>query len=282
MSRLQTFLLLAILVSFVLLEYGLGRAQKFNASRGDNTVDLLGFALLAVLTQPLIIWTVKWLGLTFAPSYQNALVDIPWYAMFGLFLLLDDMVQYWWHRVSHSPMLWPLHRAHHSAHYMSARMIYRNNFFYYLAMPAIWMSGLLIYLGGANVYLFYIVLKITVITGAHSAWRWDEALYKIPALKPVMWLVQRTISTPTTHWAHHAITNEDGIGNYKGNFGNLLFFWDILFGSAHITQQYPAKVGLQDDVLFGKEKWWIELFYPLFQSKRPHSAMVPGGKPYES
>jgi hypothetical protein len=35
-------------------------------------------------------------------------------------------------------------------------------------------------------------------------------------------------------------------------------------------------------VLFGKEKWWIELFYPLFQSKRQHSAMVPGGKPYES
>ena len=97
-----------------------------------------------------------------------------------------------------------------------------------------------------------------------------------------MWVVQRTISTPSTHWAHHAITNDDGIGYYKGNFGNLLFFWDVLFGSAHITQQFPAKVGLMDDVLFGKEKWYIELFYPIFQSKREHSAMTPGGKPYES
>ncbi|MDI9335036.1 MAG: sterol desaturase family protein [Cytophagales bacterium] len=282
MNKLQTLLFLAILLSFVGVEYLLGRAQKFNASKGDNTIDLLGFALLAVLTQPLIIWMVKWLGLTFAPEYQNGLIDLPWYAMFALFLVLDDMVQYWWHRASHSPLLWPLHRAHHSAHYMSARMIYRNNFFYYLFMPAIWMSAILIYLGGANVYLVFITIKIAVITGAHSAWRWDEALYKIPALKPVMWVLQRTISTPTTHWAHHAMTNADGIGNYKGNFGNLLFFWDILFGSAHITQQYPAKVGLQDDVLFGKEKWWIELFYPLFQSKRQHSAMVPGGRPYES
>jgi len=282
MSRLQTVLLLAILLGFVLLEYGLGRAQKFKASKGDNTIDLLGFALLAVLTQPLIIWAVKWLGLAFAPTYQNALAGIPWYAMFALFLLLDDMVQYGWHRASHSPLLWPLHRAHHSAHYMSARMIYRNNFFYYVAMPAIWMSGVLIYLGGAQVYLFYIVIKITVITGAHSAWRWDEALYKIKLLRPLMWLLQRTISTPSTHWAHHAMTNADGIGHYKGNFGNLLFFWDILFGSAHITQQYPAQVGLQDDVLFGKENWWVELFYPLFRSKRQHSAMVPGGKPYES
>ncbi len=282
MNKWQTILLLGILVGFVVFEYLLGRAQKFNASKSDNILDLLGFALLAILTQPLIFWAVKSIGLAIAPEYQYALAHLPWYAMFALFLVFDDMVQYGWHRASHSPLLWPLHRAHHTAHYMSARMIYRNNFFYYLFMPAIWMSGILIYLGGADVYLFYIVLKIAVITGAHSAWRWDEALYKIPALRPVMWVVQRTISTPSTHWAHHAITNDDGIGHYKGNFGNLLFFWDILYGSAHITQQFPAKVGLKDDELFGKEKWYIELFYPLFQSKRQHSAMVPGGKPYES
>jgi sterol desaturase/sphingolipid hydroxylase (fatty acid hydroxylase superfamily) len=282
MNQTQNILLASILIGFVLIEYSLGRAQKFNASKGDNTIDLLGFALLGAFTQPFIFWIVKSIGLSTAPQYQNVLSGLPWYAMFALFLVFDDMLQYWWHRLSHSPLLWPLHRAHHTAHYMSARMIYRNNFFYYLGMPAIWMSGVLIYLGGANVYLVYIVIKIAVITGAHSAWRWDEALYKIPVLKPVMWFLQRTISTPTTHWAHHAITNDDGIGNYKGNFGNLLFFWDILYGSAHITQQYPAKVGLQDDVLFGKEKWYVELFYPIFRSKREHSAMVPGGKPYES
>jgi sterol desaturase/sphingolipid hydroxylase (fatty acid hydroxylase superfamily) len=282
MNQTQNILLASILIGFVLIEYLLGRAQKFNASKGDNTIDLLGFALLGAFTQPFIFWIVKSISLSTAPQYQNVLSGLPWYAMFALFLVFDDMLQYWWHRLSHSPLLWPLHRAHHTAHYMSARMIYRNNFFYYLGMPAIWMSGVLIYLGGANVYLVYIVIKIAVITGAHSAWRWDEALYKIPVLKPVMWFLQRTISTPTTHWAHHAITNDDGIGNYKGNFGNLLFFWDILYGSAHITQQYPAKVGLQDDVLFGKEKWYVELFYPIFRSKREHSAMVPGGKPYES
>ena len=101
------------------------------------------------------------------------------------------------------------------------------------------------------------------------------------ALRPVMWVVQRTISTPSTHWAHHALTNADGIGHYKGNFGNLLFFWDVLFGTAHITQRYPAEVGLRDDQLFGRESWWVQLFYPLFRSQRAHSALIPGGKPYE-
>ena len=50
-------------------------------------------------------------------------------AIVGLLLLVDDLTQYWWHRLSHSPLLWPLHRAHHSAEYMSIRVTFRNNFF---------------------------------------------------------------------------------------------------------------------------------------------------------
>ena len=281
MTSTQYILLAGLFLGFSALEYLLGRAQKFGATGADNALDVVGFALLAAVTQPAILWATKALGLAFVPQYQNALADLPWYAMVALLLVGDDMLQYWWHRASHSPLLWPLHRAHHSAQYMSARIIYRNNFFYYVGMPAIWMSGVLVYLGLGQVYLVYIVVKLAVITGAHSSVRWDEPLYKIKALAPLMWVVQRTISTPTTHFAHHAMTNADGIGNYKGNFGNLLFFWDVLFGSAHITQRFPAQVGLRDDQLFGAEKWWVELFYPVFRSKRAHSALVPGGKPYD-
>jgi len=92
-------------------------------------------------------------------------------------------------------------------------------------------------------------------------------------ISKLMWLVERTISTPATHYAHHAITMEDGIGHYKGNYGNFLFFWDVLFGTALITRQYPAEVGLQDDLMYGKENWLTELFFPLLKSKRSHSAL---------
>jgi hypothetical protein len=33
-------------------------------------------------------------------------------------------------------------------------------------------------------------------------------------------------------------------------------------------------------VLFGKERWFIEMFYPLFQSRREHSALALGGSAY--
>jgi sterol desaturase/sphingolipid hydroxylase (fatty acid hydroxylase superfamily) len=196
------------------------------------------------------------------------------------FLIGDDLTQYLWHRASHTPWMWPLHRAHHSAHYMSLRVTYRNNFFYYLMMPGIWISGVLIYLGMGPVYAVYILVKLAVIVGAHSAWRWDEPLYRVRMLRPVMWLVERVVSTPATHWAHHALTNADGIGHYKGNFGNLLFVWDVLFGTAKITRSYPPAVGLQDDQRFGKERWFHEMFYPVFHSQREHSALRPGGHAY--
>ena len=74
------------------------------------------------------------------PDQRGAWAGSPWWAMVGVFLVADDMTQYWWHRVSHTPLLWPLHRAHHSAAYMSVRITYRNNFFYYLMMPGLWIS----------------------------------------------------------------------------------------------------------------------------------------------
>ena len=278
----QNILIVVFILGFATMEFVSRRYKAtVHANGNDTKLELLMFISLIAISQPVALLGANKLCTWLMPSQQGAWAALPWWAMLGIFLVADDMTQYWWHRISHTPLLWPLHRAHHSAKYMSIRMTYRNNFFYYLLMPGLWMAGILLYLGCGAVYLPYIVVKMAVILGAHSAWRWDEPLYRINALRPLMWIVERTISTPATHWAHHALTNSDGIGNYKGNYGNLLFFWDVLFGSAHITRRYPAAIGLQDDLLFGEEHWADQMFYPVSHSKREHSALRPGGKPYD-
>jgi hypothetical protein len=79
-------------------------------------------------------------------------------------------------------------------------------------MPGLWLAGTLLYLGvGGLVYALYIAFKLLVILGAHSAWRWDEPLYRVRALRPLMWVLERTISTPATHWVHHAITLRESL-----------------------------------------------------------------------
>ncbi|MGY4827748.1 sterol desaturase family protein [Sphaerotilaceae bacterium SBD11-9] len=279
---LQNSLIAALILGFAGMEFVSRRYQATVTANGNDTkLELLMFLSLIAVAQPVALLGANAICTWLMPGQRGAWSQLPWWAMVGILLVADDMTQYWWHRLSHTPLLWPLHRAHHSAKYMSIRVTYRNNFFYYLLMPGLWMGGVMLFLGFGPVYTVYLVVKIAVILGAHCAWRWDEPLYRIRALRPVMWVVERTISTPATHWAHHAITNADGIGHYKGNFGNLLFFWDVLFGSAHITRQYPAAVGLQDDRLFGEEHWTDQMFYPLSHSSRAHTALRPGGRPYE-
>ena len=282
-AQIQNLLIVSMIIGFAVMEIVSRRYRNtVNATSNDTKLELFMFLSLLAITQPIAILMTSKLGAWLAPQYKGALADWPWWAMVGILILVDDMTQYWWHRLSHSPLLWPLHRAHHSAEYMSIRVTFRNNFFYYLMMPGLWFAGALLYLGvGGMVYAMYIVVKLLVILGAHCAWRWDEPLYRIPALRPLMWVLERTISTPATHWAHHAITNEDGIGHYKGNFGNLLFIWDLIFGSAHITRQYPERVGLIDDKLFGQERWYHQMFYPFLQSSREHTALKFGGSIYE-
>ena len=280
MNMTQNLVLVAIIALFALLEVASGRHKHFHATADDTKLEAFMFIALVAISQPLIFKVTGMLSGWLMPEQKGAWAALPWWAMTAILLVGDDLTQYLWHRVSHTPLLWPLHRAHHSAHYMSIRITYRNNFFYYLMMPGLWISGVLIYLGFGNVYLVYIVVKLAVILGAHSAVRWDEPLYRIKALAPLAWVVERTISTPATHWGHHALTNADGIGHYTGNFGNLLFFWDVLFGTAKITRRYPAAVGLPDDLMHGKERWFVEMFYPLLQSRRTRSSLAPGGRRY--
>ena len=66
---------------------------------------------------------------------------------------------------------------------MSIRITFRNNFFYYLMMPGLWIAVSLLYLGiDGMVYALYVVVKLAVILGAHCSWRWDEPLYKVTLL----------------------------------------------------------------------------------------------------
>ncbi|GJL92001.1 sterol desaturase family protein [Hyphococcus sp.] len=244
----ELLVILGILVGFAVLEIIFtGFFRKPGQTREDVIVEIISTLMLILVTQPLALLGGATAIRLIAPASEGALAGIPIVAGIALFLIFDDMVQYWWHRASHTfPWLYKLHRPHHNGEYLSIRVVYRNNIFYYLLMPGLWFSGALIYLGLGWIYAGYIIVKMAVIYGAHSDVRWDEQLYKIKWLSPVMWILERTISTPATHSAHHGKHAADGITNYKGNFGNLLFFWDVLFGTAKITRRYPEKIGVEN------------------------------------
>ncbi len=239
--------------------------HKKEEQHGDGIVEIISAIILLAITQPIVMFLGGSVVHLIAPQLADSLINLP--ILYGILLLLvfDDMTQYWWHRLSHNvTWLYNLHRPHHNAEYLSVRVVYRNNVFYYLFMPGLWFSGALVYMGLGWLYAGYIVVKMLVITGAHSDVRWDEPLYKIKWLSPIMWVVERTISTPSTHSAHHGKHKDDGVTNYKGNYGNLLFFWDVLFGTAKITRKYPQQMGVENlpETTIGEQ-----LFWPIIKAK---------------
>ncbi len=271
----QIAAVLGVYAAFALIEYAAGRFFQPTARKGDGLIELVSTLAILFVTIPAIYLAGAALTEWVAPGSQNALAGLNPLLMFAIFLVADDMTQYWWHRTAHAvPWLYHFHRAHHEARYMSIRITYRNNLLYYLFMPGLWFSSVLVYLGFGEVYMVYGGIKMLVIFGAHSSVRWDAPLYRHRWLHPVAWVVERVISTPATHAAHHGLTTADGITNYKGNYGNLLFFWDVLFGTAKITRRYPAHYGIEN---LAPVDPWQQILYPFFRRRSavPAAAVQP-------
>lgn len=262
---------LAVLLFLGLLEAAGGLYWNDRRTPNDWKLELVSLAVLPTLVQPGIFATVLFSLSWWMPEAENSWLDWPWWGQTMAFLVADDLTQYVWHRASHNyKWLWKLHRPHHVVEEMGVLVTYRNAVLYYALMPGIWLSAVLVFLGMGKVYVVYLVVKLVVILLAHSETKWDRLLYRQRWLNPIAWVIERTISTPATHFAHHGLTAEDGISNPNGNFGNLLFIWDILFGTAKITRQYPTKFGAWNQM---KEPWHIQLLFPLLRSKNPASEL---------
>lgn len=250
-------------------------------TKNDFTIELISLAILPTLIQPAIFLAVLFGMTSLFPGLENLYLESSYLWHILAFLILDDLTQYWWHRYSHSNRtMWKLHRPHHVVEEMGVLVTYRNAVLYYALMPGIWFSAMLVYLGMTYVYLIYIPIKLVVILFAHSETKWDRFLYEYPILHPLAWIIERTISTPSTHFAHHGLTANDGISHPNGNYGNLLFIWDVIFGTAKITRKYPEKFGAWNRII---EPWYVQLFFPFIRSSNPNSELhkITSSKDYD-
>ena len=270
-EALSKLIPVAVLLFLGIIEALGGLYFNDRRTKNDFSIELLSLITLPTFIQPGIFLFVLWfMGASFPGLEDYYLTSSLWWQI-AAFLILDDLTQYWWHRFSHvNKKMWKLHRPHHVVEEMGVLVTYRNAILYYAFMPGIWFSGLLIYLGMGYIYLFYLPIKLIIILLAHSETKWDKLLYRYKVLSPLAWVIERTISTPSTHFAHHGLTAEDGVSHPNGNYGNLLFIWDVIFGTAKITRKYPSKFGAWNQL---KEPWYVQLFFPLISSKDPRSEL---------
>ncbi|SLN72179.1 Fatty acid hydroxylase superfamily protein [Falsiruegeria litorea R37] len=166
-------------------------------------------------------------------------------ALFSVTLfVVDDLTKYLLHRWMHRfPILWSIHKVHHSATTMTPITVYRVHPFeavLYASRGALAQGpvvALFLFLFGSTVSLATVVgVNVLVfvfhVTGAnlrHSHiqigyWRWLEFF----------------LISPAQHQIHHSVAKR----HHDRNFGAALAIWDWMFGTLHLSQKEPLTFGL--------------------------------------
>ncbi len=153
---------------------------------------------------------------------------------FGLALILLDMAIYWQHRWLHLfPLLWRLHRVHHTDATLDATSALRFHPLEILLSLA-FKIGLAVGLGVAPLAMlvFEVLLSsFALVTHANLALpRWLD--------RPIRAL----LVTPTMHRIHHSTRGDE----QRRNYGFNLSVWDHLFASYAVrSRDEPQDFGVR-------------------------------------
>jgi sterol desaturase/sphingolipid hydroxylase (fatty acid hydroxylase superfamily) len=167
---------------------------------------------------------------------------------FVIYLIVFDFVNYWIHRAQHqSNRWWALHALHHAQRELSMWSDNRNHLLDSIVVSLI-LSAVAALIGvGPGQFVALIALGQLSESFQHANLRWWFG--------PVG---ERLWISPRFHRRHHSV----GIGHESEsqgqkvlggcNFGVLLPWWDMLFGTADFALRYDP-TGVRDQVEQGRD-----------------------------
>ena len=161
---------------------------------------------------------------------------------------IDDFSKYIVHRFMHKwPVLWALHKVHHSATVLTPMTVFRTHplegiifslrsaitqaigisLFFYLFGNLVSLYTIV----GVNIFVFVFNILGSNLRHSHIGiryWKWLEYIFISPA----------------QHQLHHSIAFE----HHDKNFGAALAIWDWLFGSLHHSVEFETlHLGIKKD-----------------------------------
>lgn len=163
--------------------------------------------------------------------------------------LVDDFLRYILHYAEHRiPVLWELHKVHHSAEVMNFITAERHH-----PLSTLWFqsgAGLgAAAVNGVFLWLFRESLTPISILGANALWIAGNMLCSTLRHSPAWFSfgprVERWLISPAQHQIHHSVDPR----HYGRNFGSTLAVWDRLFGTLYVTgpEREVAAFGLGEE-----------------------------------
>jgi sterol desaturase/sphingolipid hydroxylase (fatty acid hydroxylase superfamily) len=144
---------------------------------------------------------------------------------FVLYAIILDCADYWRHRLSHRlGWWWALHSLHHAQRQMTFWSDDRNHVLDDL-IAFVWFGVIALLIGVPPLQFPLLVLVL----------RFLESLSHANVRLSFGWLGDRLLISPRFHRAHHGVR---AAGDRSRNYGAVLPWWDMLFGTADFAADY--------------------------------------------
>ena len=166
--------------------------------------------------------------------YENGhgpLAALPLVVQMLIFLVGEDVITYWTHRLFHGGRLWKYHAVHHSSEeleWISAARFHPINLFFGAVI-----ADVVLLLAGISPNVFVVLGPVTI---AHSAFVHANLDWTFGPFKYV-------IATPVFHRWHHTTAERGGEKNFAATFPVL----DLIFGTFYMPAgEKPDRYGIAD------------------------------------
>ena len=246
------FVLITIAILELIIPQERRRWNRASLLSGTYLLFAGKMTLYALVVAPLMRNT--WVYLGFGSLHLDRSLPLPLYMVVGL--LVVTFTAYWAHRGMHRlPLLWHIHKIHHSPRNLNWSSIYHKHFLELLLNEPLHIFTVLAL--GTDLVAPFGIIFMTVDVLAHSNVRLN--LGRLSYL----------ISTPQAHRIHHSIDPR----HYDTNFGNTVMLWDHVFGTFfYDPANLPAAYGVVEDVPVSFVKQQI---MPLaWMAKDAHAAFL--------
>ena len=189
-------------------------------------------------------WRSAGFGTFHLEDLWPGVTDRAWVS-FVLYLVVFDFISYWLHRAQHQwEWWWALHAVHHSQRHMTQWSDNRNHWLDDVLQAVIWV--LVAQLIGLAPGQFVAVVAVTQLS---ENFQHANLRCGFGGLGERLWI------SPRFHRTHHAIgIGHEGPQGVLGghNFGVLLPWWDMWFGTADFRRTFEA-TGIRDQVEQGRD-----------------------------
>ena len=156
---------------------------------------------------------------------------------FCIYMILLDLVEYLYHRATHTfNWWWQLHALHHSQTVMTAWSDNRNHIVDDILRAAVFALFALLFGVSPGQFIFLVVISQFIQSWQHANLKIDLGIGKYFLVSPLFHRMHHAVG-----YGHEAIGKPGVLGGC--NFGVLFPWWDMLFKTAVFTENvYPTGV----------------------------------------